>query len=111
MRTDLERVVEALLAAHENEISLDDIGEALGDRAASTDEIDAMITALEAKGRTVGTHSGKSGVAMLHTVLAAAREVARDRGTKPTHAEIAERSGLTVDEVRQALALARVMQR
>lgn len=111
MRAELERVVEALLAAHEKEISLDDLGEAIGDRAASTDEIDAMISALEGKGRTVGTHSGKSGVAMLHTVLETARAVADERGRRPTHAEIAERSGLTVDEVRQALALARVMQR
>ncbi|MEO6577129.1 MAG: sigma-70 domain-containing protein [Polyangiaceae bacterium] len=103
--------MEALLAAHEREISLDDLGEAIGDRAASTDEIDAMISALESRGRTVGTHAGKSGVAMLRNVLDAAREVARERGKKPTHAEIAERSGLTVDEVRQALALARVMQR
>ncbi len=111
MRADLERLVNRLLAGSTTEISLDALGAAVGDVAVSTDELDAMISALEAKGRTVGTHSGKSGVAMLHSVLEAAREISEERGKKPTQTEIAERSGLTLDEVRQALALARVMQR
>ena len=108
---DLQRVVQGLLADSKDEISLDELAAAVGDLAVSTDEIDAMMSALEAKGRTVGTRSGKSGVTMLRAVVEAAREIAGERGKRPTHAEIAERSGLTVDEVRQALALARVMQR
>ena len=111
MRADLAQVVTGLLADPKKEISLDELGAAIGDRAASTDEIDAMIATLESKGKSVGTRSGKSGVAMLRTTLEAARAIAEERGEKPTHAAIAERSGLTVDEVRQALALARVMQR
>jgi hypothetical protein len=111
MRVDLERVVNGLLADPKNEISLDELGAAIGGLAASTDEIDAVISALESKGRTVGTRTGKTGVAMLRTTLDAARALAEERGEKPTHADIAERSGLSVDEVRQALALARVMQR
>jgi hypothetical protein len=79
MRVDLERVVNGLLADPKNEISLDELGAAIGGLAASTDEIDAVISALESKGRTVGTRTGKTGVAMLRTTR---RSVARSRHTR-----------------------------
>jgi DNA-directed RNA polymerase sigma subunit (sigma70/sigma32) len=47
----------------------------------------------------------------LKTVVATARALSVELGRRPSVAEIAARSGLTEDDVRHALSLARVMQR
>lgn len=113
LRAEVRLIVEDLLAASEasNEIALDAIGEAIGIRAITPEEIDAIMTALEAGGRRIIGPTGGEGEAHLRAVVAAARALAPELGRRPTVAEIAERSGLTPLEVRHALALVRIMQR
>ncbi len=123
LRGELRTIVEALLtsSASTKEVSLDAIGQAIGTRAITPVEIDAMIAALEASGRAVtspfasphgpdGPERG-AGEDRLKAVVAAARVLAPELGRPATVAEIAARSGLALDEVRHALALLRIMQR
>ena len=113
MRPDLQSIVDALLASSASsfEVSLDAMGEAIGARAIASEEIDAMIVALEAAGRKVTAPGGGAGEDRLKAVVAAARSLGPELGRKPTIAEIAARSGLSADEVGHALALLKVMQR
>jgi DNA-directed RNA polymerase sigma subunit (sigma70/sigma32) len=94
-----------------DEVTLDALGEALGARAVSHAEIDAMIAALEARGVKVVAPEGGGGEERLRVVVATARALVAELGRKPRPAEIAARSGLSEDEVRRALALAQVIQR
>ena len=113
MKPELEEVVRVLLEAGKTggEISLDALGEALGTRAISADDVDEIMRALERQGLRVVGPEGGGGEDRLRGVVTTARALVAELGRKPTVAEIAARSGLTVDEVRQALALAQVMQR
>jgi hypothetical protein len=113
VRAEVLAIVDALLEASEptKEITLDAIGDAIGAKAITPDEIDALITALEAAGRVIVGPKGGDGEDHLRAVLGAARALTPELGRRPTTAEIAERSGLTLLEVRHALALAKVMQR
>ena len=122
LRPELSRIVERLLSRKTSSVSLDDLGEAVGVLTISTDEIDAMVAALEAAGRSVGAEDGAvtrrernedtaPGEKFLSEVLAAARALRHGLGRSASPAEIAARSGLTLENVRHALALARVMQR
>ena len=106
-------IVDALLAASADtrEVSLDALGAAIGARAITSVEIDAMLSALEAANRRVVGPEGGAGEAWLKAVVAAARALGPALGRKPTVAEIAARSGLSAAEVHHALALLKVMQR
>jgi predicted DsbA family dithiol-disulfide isomerase len=109
----LEKVAEALLAASTESmtVSLDAMGEAIGVVPVSADDIDALMATLEDAGRTVVGPEGPRGVARLRLVIPAAHALAATLGRKPTLAEIAAKTGMDADEVRHALALARVMGR
>ena len=111
LRPDLRAIVDRLLAqsATGGAIALDDVGDALGTTAASYDEIDAMLHALEAAGRRVSGPEGAKGERTLRTVLDDARAFRAETGRAPTAPQIAERTGLDVERVRHALALARVI--
>lgn len=113
MRAEVQAIVDALLEASEptKEITLDAIGDAIGTRAITPPEIDELMTALEAAGRVIVGPKGGEGEEHLGKVIAAVRALTPELGRKPTTAEIAERSGLSLLEVRHALALVRVMQR
>ncbi|MBX3191493.1 MAG: hypothetical protein KF819_31145 [Labilithrix sp.] len=113
MRAEIATIIDGLLAASEasREVSLDAIGDAIGARAITPDEIDAIITALESAGRHVATPAGGDGEKHLHAVLAAIRDLAPSLGRRPSIAEIAARSGLAEGDVRHALSLAKIMQR
>ncbi len=111
----LRAIVDALLSAAARDsravVSLDELASAIGTRAVSQDEIDAMIEVLEAAGQKVeSTATGKASD-HLRAVLSAARALAPELGRRATTAEIAARAGLTLEDVRHALALAKVMQR
>lgn len=94
-------------------MSLDAIGAAIGASKISTDEIEALFSALEHQGRTIAKGPSGAGVGKkrLNQVLEAARELRAKLGRTPTRAEIGEATGLTEDEIQHALALAQVMQR
>lgn len=113
LRRELADIVERLVAssAGSSAITLDALGEAIGARAISHEEVDAMLAALEARGVEVVGPEGGGGEARLRRALDAARLLRAELGRAPNVAQIAARSGLTEDEVRHALALARVMQR
>lgn len=113
MRPELQSILDALLQAStaSGEVRLDELGDAIGARAITSPEIDAMITALETAGRKVVGPAGGAGEDRLKAVVATARTLGPELGRKPTVAEIAARAGLTADEVRHALALLKVMQR
>lgn len=94
------------------EISLDALGDAIGNRAVSYTDVDSMIAALEAKGFAVtGTQADLRGEQHLGAVIAALRAAAVGGQRRPTLAELAELTGLSVEQVRHALVLARIMQR
>lgn len=113
MKPELEEVLRELLAMSETEgeVSLDAVGEALGLHAISTDDVDAIMHALERAGRKVIGPEGGGGEERLRVVVATARTLVAELGRRPTAAEIADRSGLSAEQVRHALGLAKVMQR
>jgi DNA-binding MarR family transcriptional regulator len=112
VRAELQSIVDALLAksAPGEAVSLDQLGEAVGDRAVSQDEIEAMLAALERAGRPVSSPR-RDGRADLHTVLRAARALREQHGRPATVAELSAHTGLSPEAVRSALALAQVMGR
>ncbi|MBI2389814.1 MAG: hypothetical protein HYV09_09500 [Deltaproteobacteria bacterium] len=110
MDAKLRAAVEGLLADHPERVPLDAIGDALG-LTTDTTEIEAVLDALEAAGRTIVAPEGARGVAALRKVVPAARAIARRTGRTAKVVEIAAETGLAEPEVRQALLLARVMGR
>lgn len=113
MRPELHKVLEVLLVESEisGEVHIDRIGEALGLVAAGADDVDAMLDILEASGRKVVAPEGGGGERRLQVVITTARTLASVLGRKPKPKEIAQHSGLTEEQVRNALALAQVMGR
>lgn len=112
LRPALREVLQRLCAdgAPSGEVSLDAIGAGLSSMSVSLDEIDALIAALEAAGLRVVAPQGGDGEQQLRRVVDAAREISQS-GVRPTLTAVASRTGLSSGQVRQALALARVMQR
>lgn len=113
MKPELQAVLESLLAESKesSEVSLDALGEALGTHAISTDDVDEIMRALENAGRKVIGPEGGGGEDRLKIVVATARTLLAELERKPSVKEIAARSGLSEEDVRHALALAKVMQR
>ena len=113
LRPALQSIVDELLGRVPagGDVSLDDIGDALGTTAASHDEIDELVTALETAGRRVTGPEGGGGEDVLRRVLDAARAFRVANGRAPTAPEIAERTGIPLERVRHALALGRVIGR
>ena len=113
MRKELRVIVDKLVAASEvtRQVSLDALGQALGIQSVSYVEIDAMISALEARGRTVEAASGGKGEEYLRQVVTAVRSLSHELGRRPSPSEIALRTRLSLEQVRHALLLAKIMQR
>jgi hypothetical protein len=110
---ELQQVVEQLLRESETagRVSLDQIGEAIGARAVSFVEVDAVMAALEQAGRVVEAGEKPRGEEHLQVVVRSIRALTSQLGRRPNHAEIAEHAGLSSAEVSHALQLARIMQR
>jgi hypothetical protein len=113
LRPDLAPVLARLLADSERtgRLTLDELGDAIGVIAVSIDDVDALLSALEAEGRTVVGPEGARGVGSLLKVLPAVRALAARLGRRPTLAELIAETGLSEADVRHALALGRVMGR
>jgi hypothetical protein len=109
----LSRIVNAIVEKTDAAatISIDALGEAIGLEVASAADVDEMITLLEKSGLHVDARGGARGENNLRIVLAEARAIARETGARATVSFIAERTGLSIEEVNHALALAKVMQR
>lgn len=110
---ELSKVVEIVLDGTNSgdEISLDAIGDAIGARLVSQEQIDAILVAIESRGRKVAAATGGRGEEHLKLVIAGARELRAELGRPPKPEEIATKSGLSVAEVKHALSLVRIMQR
>jgi hypothetical protein len=112
-RAVIQEVLDALLAATPRgaTLELDAIGDAIGARAVTMDEMAWLIDRIEAEGRVVGAPMPGDGVTALGAVLRAARALRTTSGRTPTVGEIAAQAGLEEREVRRALLLAKVMSR
>lgn len=113
LRRDLMEIVDRLVAESPDtgSISLDDLGQAIGLKSVSYTEIDAMISALEARDRRVEATTEGRGEEYLRLVVEAVRTLSYELGRRPSLNEIALRTRLNQDQVRHALLLARIMQR
>jgi sigma-70-like protein len=113
VRAELQAIVDDLLAksAESGEVHLDAVGEAIGARAITTPEIEAIFDALDGAGRKLVGPNGGAGEDRLKAVVAAARTLAASLARKPTVAEIAREAGLSEADVKHALELLKVMQR
>ncbi|CAN5838762.1 hypothetical protein BH11MYX4_BH11MYX4_23780 [soil metagenome] len=113
LRRELQAIADALLAAsaESHEVTLDAIGQAIGTRAVTPVEIDALIATLEAAGRSITGPQGGAGEDRLKAVVAAVRLLRPELGRAPSPGEIATKAGLSEDDVRHALTLLKVMQR
>lgn len=113
LRAPIADVVARVLQQSEDsrEVTLDEIGDALGVLAVSADEIDAIMTALESAGRRIVGPEEAQGESRLMTVVATARALRDELGRTPRTDEIAARASMPLEAVRHALSLARIMQR
>lgn len=113
LRAELLSLVEEVLRGTKEggSVELDVIGEAIGVRSITAEEIDAILATIEKRGRTIVTGAGGGGEATLKTVLTTARTLRVELGHTPNGNQIAERSGLALIDVQHALALARIIQR
>ncbi len=103
----------ALLAASPEgaPLSLDRIGEEIGDRHITPEEIYWLVDALEQAGRRVGSAEGADAMAALRVVLPAARALRAELARPPRVDEIVSRTELPKGDVLRALLLAQVMGR
>jgi hypothetical protein len=113
LRQELSTLVDSLAAASHasHEVTLDTLGDAIGARSVSYDEIDDIIAALEQRGRRVIAESDGRIEDRLRAVVAAGRTLTIELARRPTVPEIADRTHLSSAQVRSALMLARIMQR
>lgn len=113
LRSELQQVIEQLLRESEasGQVTLDQIGDAVGARAVSYVDVDAVIDALESAGRVVEAGAKPRGEEHLQLIVRSIRELSLQLGRRPTQPEISARTGLTQAEVSHALQLARIMQR
>jgi hypothetical protein len=105
MREAVRAVLQELLARHPEggHVHLNDLAEVIGTRVVTTDEIDALIGALETAGRRVGEPLDGGDVTVLREVLESVQRLRAYLGRRPTVGEIAADSGHADHEVRRAL--------
>lgn len=113
MRKDLERLLTELLAqsARDGGVDIDAIGDAVTPLGVGPAEIEALMNAFEDRGGVVLSPEGGGNAERLKLVLQSARALTQSLGRKPSVAEIAAHSGLSVVHVRHALAVGSVMGR
>ncbi|UQA63424.1 sigma-70 domain-containing protein [Polyangium aurulentum] len=105
MRPLIKSIVEELIDRHASagRVDLNDIAEAIDARAVSYDEVEYIVTRLEAEGLEVGEPIDAAEVRVMRTVIGAARNLRSSLKRSPTIAEIAAVSGHTQQAVRRAL--------
>ena len=84
-------------------VHLNDIAEVINARAVSYDEVEFLITGLEAEGLHVGEPLGHHDVGVMRAVLDSARRLRAELRRAPTIDEIASDSGLPAHAVRRSL--------
>jgi hypothetical protein len=89
-------------------VTLDQIGEAIGDAKVSTIEIEMLLTRLEAEGIAIGAGNDPDLKGLLRTVIQTAMDLRRE-GERPSPQAIAQRSSLSLGSVRVALLYSEVL--
>ncbi len=107
----LQSIVDAI-AKKGHTVSLDDIGDALGDGPILVTDVERLLFALDLRGIQVNDVDEQRSVPeCLAAVLATARQLRGANARVPTVHEIAEHGGLPERAVRMALLFAKVMSR
>jgi methylmalonyl-CoA mutase N-terminal domain/subunit len=106
----VERWFQALKARGQASVSIDEVGEAIGNDLATTEDIDALFSALEALGIAIRVDGSATPPVLLRAVLSCARSL-KDKGERPTAENVARTLGKSLGEVRSALLYAQVLQR
>lgn len=101
----LQPLFDALLAAHPNGLTLDELSEELSNKPVTYGDIDELVGALEGAGLDLETAASVGQPDELARVLVAVRALIAETGKKPSTDEIAARAGLTPTVVRRALRL------
>jgi hypothetical protein len=105
LRPKVQAIFDALMAAHPDGLSLNLLSEELVDKPVDYADIEELIGALEEAGVDLDGTEPPPPPEQLFQVLTAARALATETGKRPTTAEIAARTGLTLAIVRRALRL------
>jgi hypothetical protein len=106
---ELQAIFEALVAAHPDGLTLDELSEELLRKPVGYAEIDLLIGALEQAGFDLEGKDTPTRPEQLIQVLTAARELTEELGQRPSAEQIAERTGLTAVAVRRALRFGRTI--
>jgi hypothetical protein len=107
LRPELQTIFDALIAAHPDGLTLDELSDELSGKPVSYGDIDELIGALEEAGVDLDGPAPPSGPEELARVLATARALSAETGKRPTAEEIATRAGMTISAVRRALLFGR----
>ena len=101
----LQKIFDAIRAGHPEGLTLNTLSEELVDKPVDYGEIEELIGALEEAGIDLVGAEPPPQPDQLRQVLIAARALAAETGKRPTTAELAARTGLTLTVVRRALRL------
>lgn len=104
----LSEILSRLLPDGARTLTLDEVGDAMGERAVGSDEVELLLSALEQAGATIVQAGGEGLPELLRRVLASAREI-RGLGGSPSPTSISAHSGISVRAVRVALLYADVI--
>ena len=106
---ELQTIFDALVAAHPDGLTLDELSEELLRKPVGYAEIDLLIGALEEAGFNLEGKDTPVRPEVLVQVLSAARELTGSLGQRPTAEQIAQHTGLTAVAVRRALRFGQTM--
>ena len=109
LRPELRSIADGLVALG-RPLTLDEVAEAIGDLAIGSDEIDELLSELEAHTR-IDSEPKLGARESLGRVLSSARVLKAELGRAPVPDEIARHSGLSRESVRLALLYARTLSR
>lgn len=101
----LQAIVDTIMAAYPDGLTLNELSEELSTRPVTYSDIDEIIGALEDAGIDLEAAEPAGRPEDLLRVLTAARTLAAASGARPSAADIARHTGLTVAVVRRALRL------
>jgi hypothetical protein len=107
LRPFLQEILDAILAAHPDGLTLNALSEELVNKPVTHADIEELIGELEDAGIDLEGPEPPVRPEELFRVLTAARALVAEKGARPSPEEIAARTGLTPAVVRRALRFGR----
>jgi hypothetical protein len=107
LRSELQSIFDAIMKAHPDGLTLDELSEELSAKPVTYADIDEIIGALEDAGVDLDSKETPARPEDLTLVLGVVRAFAAETGKRPSADQIAERTGMTPSAVRRALQLGR----